>query len=121
CQLCRRTPVIFGPILREGYKGAGIFGCGRRHSAAEETRKIILDEGGKCEVVSADVAEADQVKFLIDACINKFGRIDILVNNVATAGFGGPTDYPEQQWRKDFDINVTSIFLRAHNKMKNIS
>lgn len=92
-------------------EGAKIFGCDIKLEAAEETRNIVRDEGGEIEVMRCDVAIADQVEQLIAACIARYGRIDVLVNNVGIVEVGGPVDYPLEKWQRAFDVNVTSMFL----------
>jgi NAD(P)-dependent dehydrogenase (short-subunit alcohol dehydrogenase family) len=92
-------------------EGASVFGCDIKAAAAEETRALIAREGRPCEVMAVDVADDLQVKTLIDGCIDRFGRIDVLVNNVGIVEVGGPVEYPLAKWRRDFDVNVTSMFL----------
>jgi len=94
-----------------GKEGAKVFGCDIRMDAAEETRDIIRKEGGECEVVKVDVADPGQIEAMVNTCMNIFGRIDVLVNNVGIAGEGGPVECTENRWRRDVDINLTSMFL----------
>jgi NAD(P)-dependent dehydrogenase (short-subunit alcohol dehydrogenase family) len=94
-------------------EGAKVMGCDIRPAAAEATRDIIRGEGGLCEVMAADVSRSEEVKALVDATAAHFGRLDILVNNVGIVEVGGPVDYPEEKWRRDLDVNVTSMFLAA--------
>lgn len=62
--------------------GAKLFGCDLRLPAAEHTQKRLQAEGGVCDVVAADVTSDEDVKGLVDACMEKYGRIDFLINNV---------------------------------------
>jgi len=94
-------------------ESARVMGCDIRLEAAEETRDTIRGEGGTCEVMAVDVAMSDQVKALVEATVSNFGGLDILVNNVGTVAVGGPVEYPEDNWRRDLDVNVTSMFLTA--------
>jgi NAD(P)-dependent dehydrogenase (short-subunit alcohol dehydrogenase family) len=92
-------------------EGAKVFGCDIRRPAAEETRDIIRNEGGDCEVMAIDVANSDQVRAFVEAAVEHFSRLDILVNNVGIVEVGGPVDYPEEKWRRSLDVNITSMFL----------
>jgi NAD(P)-dependent dehydrogenase (short-subunit alcohol dehydrogenase family) len=92
-------------------EGAVIFGSDLDRSAAERTKAAIEEEGGICEVAMADVSSAEQVQQAIETCIKRFGRIDILVNNVGIAEVGGVVDYPESKWQRDLAVNLTSMFL----------
>lgn len=62
--------------------GAKIFGCDLRLPAAQHTQKRLQAEGATCDVIAADVTSEEDVKRLVDACMEKYGRIDILINNV---------------------------------------
>ena len=63
-------------------QGARIFGVDISEAAARETQAIITGEGGTCEVATGDVTDAAEVARLVEACMARFGRIDVLVNNV---------------------------------------
>ena len=64
--------------------------------------------------VPADVANAEDVHKLVDAAVDRFGKIDILVNN---AGLLGPRvtieEYPEDEWRRVIEANVDGPFLAS--------
>jgi NAD(P)-dependent dehydrogenase (short-subunit alcohol dehydrogenase family) len=92
-------------------EGAQLFGCDISLAAAEQTQSMIRAEGGQCEVKATDVAKSDQVEALVNACVKRYNRIDVLVNNVGIGGDGGPVEYPEDKWHRDMDVNVTSMFL----------
>ena len=63
-------------------QGASIYGCDLNEEAAQATRKLIEAEGGVAQVQVCNVTKAAEVKALVEACIARFGRIDILINNV---------------------------------------
>jgi NAD(P)-dependent dehydrogenase (short-subunit alcohol dehydrogenase family) len=92
-------------------QGAAIYGCDRSLEAAEVTRKLIEDERGTAAVTACDVTDAAQTKGLVEACLAKFGRIDILVNNVGRSEPGDPVTMSEEVWSEQLDVNVTSAFL----------
>jgi NAD(P)-dependent dehydrogenase (short-subunit alcohol dehydrogenase family) len=92
-------------------QGAAIYGCDRNLEAAEVTRKLIEDERGTAVVTACDVTDAAQVKALVEACVAKFGRIDILVNNVGRSEPGDPVTMSEEVWNEQLEVNLTSAFL----------
>lgn len=95
-------------------QGASIFGGNRSLSSAERTKKRIEEEGGLCDVVETDVTSSDSVKALVDQCVQKHGRIDILVNNVGRSEPGCPASMSEDVWDAQMDINLKSIYLTCH-------
>lgn len=62
--------------------GAKIFGCDLNIEAARHTQKRLQAEGAEVTVMSVDVTNNEQVKEFVDACIVKYGRIDVLVKCV---------------------------------------
>jgi NAD(P)-dependent dehydrogenase (short-subunit alcohol dehydrogenase family) len=79
--------------------------------AAEETRGIIAGEGGEAIALSADITSSASVKAAVDAAMARWGRIDILHNNVGYAQMGGPVELSEAEWHRTFDLNITGAFL----------
>ena len=55
-----------------------------------------------------------QVRAITEACRKKFGRIDILVNNVGRSERGGPAEMSEAIWDSQVDINLKSVYLTSH-------
>ena len=92
-------------------QGAKLYGCDLDLEAAQATRQIIQDEGGTAEVQAADVTRTEQVKALVQACLDRFGRIDILVNNVGRSEPGDPVTMAEEVWDEQMNVNLKSAFL----------
>lgn len=92
-------------------EGAKVFAVDMNLSAAEETKQIIENENGVCETYQADVTKSDQVKAMIDTCVQTFEKIDILQNNVGIVEAGGPVELSEKSWDKIMSVNVKSMFL----------
>lgn len=96
-------------------EGAKIFALDINKDAVEETAKIIREEGGVVETTVCDVSKADQVESAVGACMEAFGRIDVLDNNVGIIDPGGPEELTEEQWDRLMAINVKSIYLTCRN------
>ena len=92
-------------------EGATIVAVDLNQKAAEETATIIEDKGGNVIALSADVTQSSAVEKVIATVIAKFGRIDILHNNVGLTRMGGPLELSEADWYKAIDVNLTSIFI----------
>ncbi len=101
----KSTAVLFA---REGAK---VVGVDISLPAAQETRDIVHGEGGIFEPFTADVTSSREVKAVVDATLELFGRIDILHNNVGITIMGDPTELSEADWHRTIDVNTTSIFL----------
>jgi NAD(P)-dependent dehydrogenase (short-subunit alcohol dehydrogenase family) len=80
---------------------------------AEETRKMIVDEGGKAEVFGADVTVASQCEAMVRAAVDAFGPVGILVNNIGLASLGTVVDTTEEAWDRALDINLRTAFLAS--------
>lgn len=95
------------------HNGVKIFGCDLNLAAAERTRSRLISErpDAQCEVMSCDVTKKDQVRSVVDAALQKWGRIDILVNNVGMTAPGDPGTMDEELWDKQIDLNLKSVFL----------
>ncbi|KAF2096251.1 putative short-chain dehydrogenases/reductase [Rhizodiscina lignyota] len=117
----QQDPNIWGngaAIAKKLYDyGAKVFGCDLVLSSAEETQGLIKSASpssntpGSIDVIQADVTSASSVKAMINACIQKHGRIDILVNNVGRPAPGGAGDMDEATWDAQINVNLKSVFL----------
>jgi enoyl-[acyl-carrier protein] reductase III len=90
----------------------------RRRSTAEQTAKDIEALGRKAEVIRANVGEQAKIDEMFDIIGNKFGRLDILINNAAS-GVGRPvTDIDVKAWEWTMDINARACLLCAQRAAK---
>ena len=92
-------------------EGARVMAADINPEAAEETKRMIDEEGGQCITFKADVSKANDCQKMVEACIEKFGRLDILDNNVALGAHGGPVEISEETWDRVMNVNLKSMFL----------
>jgi len=93
-------------------EGAKVFCVDRRLEAAEETAAIIRAEGGEALAHAADVTQEAAVAALVEACLARFGRIDILHNNVGGQGTGRAlSTITLDDWNETLARNLTSVML----------
>jgi NAD(P)-dependent dehydrogenase (short-subunit alcohol dehydrogenase family) len=92
-------------------QGARVFGLDISIEAANETRDVVLEDGGICAVAACDVTNGAAVKKTVDGCLARFGKIDILVNNVGVSEPGGPVEIDEDAWDRQLDVNLKSAYL----------
>ncbi|MFM8679787.1 MAG: SDR family NAD(P)-dependent oxidoreductase [Alphaproteobacteria bacterium] len=84
-------------------------------AAAQETASIIAGEGGTAIALACDVTREDEVAKAVAATMARFGRIDVLHNNVGRVKIGGPPDVTAEEWRRELDVNVTGMFLACRH------
>jgi NAD(P)-dependent dehydrogenase (short-subunit alcohol dehydrogenase family) len=83
----------------------------RDRAAAAETKRIIDDEHGESFIFACDVTQAAATEQMAAACVQQYGRIDILHNNVGIGALGGPVELTEEEWDRVVDTNLKSMFL----------
>jgi NAD(P)-dependent dehydrogenase (short-subunit alcohol dehydrogenase family) len=92
-------------------QGASVFLVDINPDAVEETRGIIAGEGGTCAVHRTDMMVAVEVAEMVQACIDHFKRLDVLVNNVGGSAPGDPVSMTEEVWDRQIDFNLKTAFL----------
>ncbi len=92
-------------------EGARVFAVDVNPESAEETRDIIVCEGGDCTACEADVSRSEDVEALVARCLDTYDRIDILHNNVGVLQVGGCVELSEETWDHVVDVNLKSMFL----------
>jgi len=92
-------------------EGAKVFCADLNEAAAGETADLIAREGGAATAFRADVSRHDDIRRMVEACLDVYGRIDVLDYNVGLALVGGVVELPEQEWDRIFDVNLKGCFL----------
>lgn len=100
----RATAVLFAR------HGARIVGTDLDLEAAEETRRLIRDEGGDAIVMQSDVTDPDAITAAVKAAMNAHGRIDVLMNNVGGSMPGGPVEMEPSVWMRQFETNLHYVY-----------
>ena len=93
-------------------EGARVLIVDRDEASARETQAQVESEGGLSAVAIADVSRLDACRVMTDTCLERFGRIDVLHNNVGIgAGDSGPVHLGEEDWDRIHSVNLKSMFL----------
>ncbi|MEU2059187.1 glucose 1-dehydrogenase [Streptomyces sp. NPDC013455] len=102
-----------GVALALAREGARVVVAGRRAEPLAETVRLIGEQGGEGLAVTADVSRADGPRSLVAAAVDRFGSLDVAVNNAGVLEGRGRAvgDLSEDDWRRMLDINVTGVFL----------
>ncbi|CAG8949998.1 hypothetical protein HYFRA_00004331 [Hymenoscyphus fraxineus] len=98
-------------------QGATIFGCDISPEAAQQAKTRILSDSPNADitVMQTDVTSSPDVKKFVNACMEKHGRIDILINNVGRSEPGDPGTLSEEMWDQQIELNLKSIYLTTHH------
>lgn len=102
-----------GKGIAEAYlkEGASVVICGRGEDSLKDAHDE-LSEYGDISFVSADIADKKDVKRLAEEIENKWGKLDILVNNASILGIKAKImDYPEDLWEEVIHINLNAQFF----------
>jgi 3-oxoacyl-[acyl-carrier protein] reductase len=89
-------------------------------SGAEAVVEAIAKNGGKAVAVQGDVSKASDAKKIVDAAIETFGKLDVLVNNSGVYEFGAIEDLDEASFHKQFNTNVLGLLLTTQAAVKHL-
>lgn len=93
-------------------QGANLVLLARRMNLLEENARIIHEEFG-VEVLpfACDITDTERVKEAVKATMDKFGRVDILMNNAGTGAVANAEDITDEQFKKELDIDLFGTFV----------
>jgi NAD(P)-dependent dehydrogenase (short-subunit alcohol dehydrogenase family) len=93
-------------------EGASVFAVARDPVSAEETVELIRAEGGVAHAHRADVTVEDDCRSIADGAVERFGRVDVLVNNVGIGtGDSGASKLTEESWDLIHDVNLKGMWM----------
>ena len=102
----RATAIVFAR------QGARVLVVDRDTASAEETRAMIEGEGGQARTFTADVTREDACRAMVEACLDAYGQVDVLHNNVGiAAGDDEVSLLAEESWDRILNVNLKSPFL----------
>ena len=90
--------------------GAGVVVCGRREEPLHAVRRAVEDAGGACLAAAADLREPGEAARVVHAALERFGHVDVLVNN-AGGQFSAPAeDITDNGWRAVQRVTVDAVW-----------
>ncbi|MBT2401008.1 SDR family NAD(P)-dependent oxidoreductase [Streptomyces sp. ISL-100] len=95
-------------------EGANVVATGRSAATLDETVALVqrAGGGGASVAITADVSRSEDVRALVRESVERFGSLDVAVNNAGVFRGGGPVaELSEEDWRTLLDINVTGVLL----------
>src|SRR5579862_2059038 len=91
--------------------GADLVLCSRKKDRCEQAAQELRALGVQALALACDVKDPASIQRVVDTCVERFGRIDILINNAGTS-WGAPVEEMTlDQWNKVVDTNLTGTFL----------
>jgi NAD(P)-dependent dehydrogenase (short-subunit alcohol dehydrogenase family) len=86
----------------------------RKLDALDEVASSIRESGGEAHAVACHTGHADEVESVVAETVERFGRVDALVNNAATNPYFGPLlDLEDWAWDKTFEVNLRGYFVAS--------
>jgi NAD(P)-dependent dehydrogenase (short-subunit alcohol dehydrogenase family) len=82
------------------------------------TRALVEAEGVRYEFLKVDITAPGAPKDIVDACIDRFGSLDILVNSAGICPLASVLDFGRPQWDATVAVNLTAAFEMAHEAAK---
>jgi NAD(P)-dependent dehydrogenase (short-subunit alcohol dehydrogenase family) len=96
-------------------RGASVAITGRDEAHLEEARaQLAKDAGDRIHAVRADVRDADDAAGAIGAAVERFGGLDVLVNNAGVGVFAAVADMDVAQWHDVIETNLSGVFFCCH-------
>ena len=84
---------------------------------AEQTLATIAEEGGEASVFEADVTSSEDCKAMVEAAVVRYGKLDVLLNNVGILGRGTVVEVKEEDWDRVMDVNLKSMMLTCKHAL----
>jgi NAD(P)-dependent dehydrogenase (short-subunit alcohol dehydrogenase family) len=100
-------------------QGATVVASGRREAEGQALQAELRSLGAKAAFIRADVRREDDIGFLVDQTVARFGRLDVAVNNAGTEGTPGPvTSTTLESYAAMFDTNVVGTLLSLKHELR---
>jgi meso-butanediol dehydrogenase/(S,S)-butanediol dehydrogenase/diacetyl reductase len=104
-------------LVRDGF---GVALVGRRPEPLEQLAAELTDRGGQVVAAPADVTSPEQVAAAVAAAVQRFGRVDVLVNNAGVGDSGPLLDESLERWEETMRINLTGAFLTTQTTLPHL-
>ena len=102
-----------GVALALAEAGVNVVICGRRKEALEKTARLVEEAGGRVTVCQADISQTPDVQRVVKAALERFSRLDILINNAGISGGDSIHKMTDEDWDQVMAVNLHGAFLMA--------
>ena len=90
-------------------EGANVIVADIEEDTGNETVEIIKANGGEASFINVDTSKLDSVENMVNSSIEKYGDINVLVNNAAAFVFGNIENITQNDWSKVLGVNVIAV------------
>ena len=102
-----------GVALALAEAGVNVVICGRRKEALEKTARLVEEASGRVTVCQADISQTPDVQRVVKAALERFSRLDILINNAGISGGDSIHKMTDEDWDQVMAVNLHGAFLMA--------
>jgi NADP-dependent 3-hydroxy acid dehydrogenase YdfG len=95
-------------------EGSSVALVARRRDRLDELAARIVKDGGRAEVVEADVTGREAAEGAVATAVEAFGRLDIVINNAGVMLLGPAVDAPVEEWERMIGLNLTGLLYVTH-------
>lgn len=105
-------------LAEAGYKV--VLNYNKSENEAIEIKELLTEKGQIVETYKADVSKKEEVEGLVSFTIQKFGKVDVLINNAGIYNFNLIQDIEEAEWDEIINTNLKSVFLCSQAVVKDM-
>lgn len=96
-------------------EGAILYLIDLDRASLDETKRLVEAEGAHCHTEIGDLTDGATVKDLLADCVERFGRLDVMHNNVGGSAPGGVAEMEEDVWDRQIEYNLKTVYLGCHH------
>ena len=97
-----------------------VINCVNNVDKLNEVKSIIEEKGSVCETFIGDMGNYSDVQKMFDMCLQRFGQVDVLINNAGISVVGLFQDMGENEWHRICNTNIDSVFNCCHFDVKDM-
>jgi NAD(P)-dependent dehydrogenase (short-subunit alcohol dehydrogenase family) len=102
-------------------EGASVTAVDRDGDCLAQTAQLVTENGGRCEVIRADVTNEQEVTSSFRRAVEHFGQVDIAFNNAGITQQAGPTaEVDPIEWQRVLQVNVTGVWLCMREQLRHM-
>ena len=87
-----------------------VINCVNNVDKLNEVKSIIEEKGSECETFAGNMGNYSDVQKMFDMCLQRFGQVDVLINNAGISVVGLFQDMSEDEWHRICNTNIDSVF-----------